>query len=1109
MADEIAQWLDGLGLGRYAQAFADNDIDFRALPELSEDDLKELGLSLGHRRILQGVIKKRIEEAAHPGAPMSAESNARSHPRSDAELRQLTVLFCDLVGSTALSSRLGPEDIRDVIRSYQDACATVSERFGGFVAKFMGDGVLVYFGFPEAHEDDAERAVYAGLGVVEAVRDLNLDLSVRIGIATGTVVVGDIVGDGAAQEAAITGEAPNLAARLQEIAEPDTVVMGGDTRQLIGELFEVAGLGTRRLKGFDAPILAWRVVGPRRAETRFNAIRPASLSPLVGRDEEMEIMMRRWHRAMNGDGEVVVISGEPGIGKSRLAHAFQERIETEPHTPVRLQCSPIHANSAFFPIIDQLERAAGFAADDEPDKKLGKLETLLRATGDPDGDVITLFAELLSIPVKGRYPPLNLSPQERKERTLALIVERLLRMADVRPILISLEDAHWIDPTTLELADRIIEKAPEAAILMLITCRPEFIAPWIGRPRVSQLALNRLDQRMCAAMVGSIAGGEELAQEVKEAIVQRTDGVPLFVEELTRSILETGEGATTAEGIVEIPLTLKDSLEARLDRLGAAKETAQMGAVIGREFDFSLIAQVASLDATTLEAHLSRLVDSGLATVRGEPPTATYTFKHALVEETAYSSLLRSRRADLHGRIAEALESNFPELRSTEPELLAHHFEKASRYDSAARYWFDAGQFTFNRSAIAEAVAHLSRGLDVVGRIDDPYSRMEREAALQATLALALKASKGITHEDTIHALLRANDLLQGLDSSPLLFPVLFGIAHYYSWKGPQSAALDAGNQLLRLAQSSGDQDQLLPAHNALGMVNYHLGENETALRHFERSAELYDAERHRKLAFVYMLEFAVNGHFQRAFIRFALGYPDQAANLADTAVALGRSRQPVNLSAALGIGGQVLTFRGDIEKSRDWANQCIELSQRHGFAQQIASAKVMLGWATARDGDLDAGIDLVRQGVDYYRSAGAASWLASYLATLSELCLEANHRDEAVNAVDEGLAISEQADERQFGARLKQIKADTLLAGPTPDPGLAESTYRESIEIACSQSAKSWELRAAIHLARLWRGQGRTREARDLLAPIYGWFTEGFDTADLKEAKALLDGLA
>ena len=681
---DIADWLRSLGLERYVPAFYDNDIDGEVLPKLTADDLISIGVtSVGHRRRLLEAIAALGTEA--PNAAVIAPRRCAS--ADDAERRQLTVMFCDLVGSTELSARLDPEDLREVIAAYHRAVADVVGSFDGFVAKYMGDGVLVYFGYPRAHEDDAERAVRAGLGVIDAVGRLDVKsvkLQARVGIATGLVVVGDLIGEGSAQEQSVVGETPNLAARLQALAEPDAVVIAAGTRRLVGDLFEYRDLGAVEVKGIAAPVPAWQVLRPSAVASRFEALRGSALTRLVGRDEEIDLLLRRWARAKAGDGQVVLISGEPGIGKSRITAALEERLHAEPHLRLRYFCSPYHQDSALFPFIDQLGRAAGFARDDPPAAKLEKLEALLARAAPPDEDVAFL-ADLLSLPASERHPLPNLSPQRKKERTLEALIRQLEGLARQQPVVMVFEDAHWIDPTSRELLDLAVERVRSLPVLLIVTFRPEFQPPWTGQPQVTMLALNRLDRRDRTALVEQIAGGKALPDEVIDQIVDRTDGVPLFVEELTKSVLESGLLREEADRYVldralppfAIPTTLHDSLMARLDRLASVRHVAQIGAAIGREFSYELLRAVSRLPEDELQAALARLVASELVFQRGTPPDAVYSFKHALVQDAAHGSLLRSARQQLHAQIAEALEAHSPELMDSQPELFAQHYAEA------------------------------------------------------------------------------------------------------------------------------------------------------------------------------------------------------------------------------------------------------------------------------------------------------------------------------------------------------------------------------------------------------------------------------------------------
>ena len=832
---DVAAWLRGLGLEQYAQLFRDNDIDGEILCGMTAEDLKELGISsFGHRRRLFNAITALGGEPPTRDVAQSATS-ATSAPTSpppiDAERRQLTVMFCDLVGSTALSTRFDPEDLRELIGDYHRAVADTVGRFDGFVAKYMGDGVLIYFGYPQAHEDDAERAVRAGLAVIEAVGRLpaRQDLRVRLGIATGLAVVGDLLGEGAAQERGVVGETPNLAARLQALAAPNTLVIGEATRRQVGGLFELADLGPQALAGFAEPQSAWRVVGESGMLSRFEALRSGE-TPLVGREEEVELLLRRWQQAKSGEGRVVLISGEPGIGKSRLTAALSEQIGTEPHTRLRYFCSPHHQNSALYPVIVQLERAAGFERDDGPEAKLDKLATLLGPAAEI-GDV-SLLVELLSVPGGDRFAPLELSPQRKKERTFAALVRQLEGLARTQPVLMIFEDLHWIDPTSREFLDLVLARIDRLPVLLAATFRPEFQPPWVGQAHATVIALNRLGRGDGAVMVERLAGNAALLPpDVIAEIVERTDGVPLFVEEMTKAVLEAGaeRGGEIAASVpsagLGVPATLQASLMARLDRLGpAAKGVAQIGAAIGREFSYELAASVGELAEERLQDALQRLVDAGLVFQRGTPPEAAYLFKHALVQDTAYSTLLRGPRRQLHARIAEALTAHYPELMDSQPELFAQHYAEAGLIEKSAAYWGKAGHGSAARSAMAEAAAQFRKGLDQLALLPDTPERQRQELEFQSALGAVLMAAKGFAAPEMGDAYARARELWEQLGSPSEFLRIPFGQSVYHGYRGELDLAMRPDEDLLRLSRQRNDTAGLLLGHVSSGRTLMFVG---------------------------------------------------------------------------------------------------------------------------------------------------------------------------------------------------------------------------------------------------------------------------------------------
>jgi class 3 adenylate cyclase/predicted ATPase len=1093
---EIGVWLRGLGLERYEAAFRDNEIDWEALPKLTAEDLKDLGVVLGsHRRTLLDAIA-----ALHGRTDGAAE---RASPVPAAERRQLTVMFCDLVGSTELSSRLDPEDLREVIAVYHRAVAEVVAQFDGFIAKYMGDGVLVYFGYPRAHEDDAERAVRAGLGVIDAVGRLDVSSAkpqARVGIATGLVVVGDLIGEGSAQEQSVVGETPNLAARLQALAEPNAVVIAPSTRRLVGDLFEYRDLGAVEVRGLAAPVPTWQVLRRSVVASRFEALRGAGLSPLVGRDEEIDLLLRRWARAKAGDGQVVLISGEPGIGKSRIAAALAGRLHAEPHLRLRYFCSPYHQDSALYPFVDQLERASGFARDDMPAAKLEKLETLLARAAPPDEDVAFL-ADLLSLPDSERHPLPSLSPQRKKERTLEALIRQLEGLARRQPVVMVLEDAHWIDPTSRELLDLAVERVRSLPVLLIVTFRPEFQPPWTGQPQVSVLTLNRLDRRDRTALVAQIAGGKALPEEVVAQIADRTDGVPLFVEELTKSVLESGVP------LVGIPTTLHDSLMARLDRLASVRLVAQIGAAIGREFPYPLLRAVSRLPEDELQAALARLVASELVFQRGTPPDAVYAFKHALVQDAAHGSLLRGTRQQLHAQIAEALETHSPELVDSQPELLAQHYAEAGLVEKSVASWDKAARRSAARSAIAEAAAQFQKALDQLALLPDTPERQRQELDLRSGLGAVLLAVKGYAAPETGHASARARELWEQLGSPSEFLRVPFGQSRFHAMRGEYDLALRLDEDLLRLSRQRNDSGGLVLGHTSAGNNLWFVGRFASSRSHLEEVLALYDPISHRSLVHQAGYHPQLASQAILGIVLYCLGYPEQASAWSSAAIAEARSlAHPPSLASSLVLGAFPPLLGGDDSVLGERAEQLVAVTTEQGFAFWGAAGTVYRGWVKVKNGDVAEGISLLRSGSSAYRATGAETAVPYFLALLARACKIAGQVQEAVTRLDDALQIVERTGERWFAAELNRHKGQLLLRQGHTEA--AEELYCKALSIAREQEAKLWQLRAAASLARLRRDQARPDEARDLLAPVYGWFTEGFDTADLKEAKALLDEL-
>ena len=993
------------------------------------------------------------------------------------------------------------------------------------MAKYMGDGVLVYFGYPQAHEDDAERAVRAGLELIAAVTDLKTRaaLQTRVGIATGLVVVGDLIGAGDAQERGIVGETPNLAARLQGIAEPNTVVIAEDTRKLLGNLFEFEDLGPRELKGIAGPVRAWAALRASSVESRFEALHTTGLTALVGREEELELLLRRWSRAKTGEGQVVLLSGEGGIGKSRLTAALLEHLATEPHTRLRYFCSPQHTDSAFYPIIGQMERAAGLAHDDTPQAKLDKLDAVLGQTSTSIQDA-ALFAEMLSLPNDGRYPALNLAPQQRRQKTLEALTSQLAELAKRQPVLMIFEDAHWTDPTSLQAFGRAVDRIESLRVLLLVTFRPEFEAPWIGRPHVTALTLNRLTRREVDAVIDRVVGNKLLAASIRQNITERTDGIPLFVEEMTKAVLEAeseGEARRTAGMVpspaLAVPASLHASLMARLDRLGPAKEVAQVGATIGREFSHALLAAVAGKPEVELGSALDRLIASGLLFRQGMPPHASYLFKHALVQDAAYGTLLREPRRALHARIAETLESQFAEIAERQPELLARHYTEAGLIEKAAALWGEAGRRSLRRSALVEAAEQITHALDQIASLPGTPSLRREQIKLQVALITPLMHVKGFAAPETKAAAERARLLIEQAEAfgeppeNPLLlFSVLHGfwIASYAAFNGDVMRELAA--QFLAFAEKQRAIAPLMSGHCIMGVSLMNTGDIAQGRAHLDRAIALMDPAEHRllpKRGFGFDNRVAMFGH--RSHALWLLGYPEAALADSDQAVTNARRiGQAVSLMDALLRASKTHVECGNYAAANTLLDELVALADEKGTLGWKASGMICQGWVLAMTGKTSDAVHMITSGITALRPTGTTLWLPLHMSYLTRAYAELGQFDDAWRCIGEAMMTVETTKERWCAAEIHRTAGEIALKSPQPDAAKAQTYFERALAVARTQQAKSWELRAAMSMARLWRDQGKRQQARDLLAPVYGWFTEGFDTLDLKEAKALLDEL-
>jgi class 3 adenylate cyclase/tetratricopeptide (TPR) repeat protein len=1111
---DIDGWLRRIGLAQYAEMFRANDIDIELLGRLTNDDLKDIGVvSFGHRKKLLEAI------AELAGAfPLSPQPAIEPKARDAAERRQVTVMFSDLVGSTALSARMDPEDLREVIAAYQKCVAETVRRFRGFVAKYLGDGVLVYFGYPEAHEDDAERAVRAGLELVAAVRALKTpaSLQTRVGVATGLVVVGDLIESDEAQERGIIGETPNLAARLQGIAEPNTVIIAEGTRKLLGALFELEDLGPKDLKGITRPVRAWVALRASTVESRFEALHPSGLTALVGRAEETELLLRRWSRAKSGEGQVVLLSGEAGIGKSRLTAVLVESLAPEPHTRLRYFCSPQHTDSAFYPIVGQMERAATLLHDDTPQQKLDKLNALLAQTSTSAQDA-ALIAELLSLPNDGRYPVLELTPQQRRQKMLEALTAQMETLSRQNPVLMIFEDAHWSDPTSLEAFSRAVDRIRTLRVLLIVTFRPEVEPPWIGQPHVTALTINRLTERDVSAMIDRVVGNKRLPADARQDIIERTDGIPLFVEEMTKAVLEAeteGAAERVAAAVpspaLAVPASLHASLMARLDRLGGpTKELAQVGAAIGREFAHALLAAVLPKPERELGPALDRLMAAGLLFRRGAPPHATYLFKHVLVRDAAYGSLLRNQRQQLHALIAAAIETQFPEIVATQPEWLAQHCDEAGWPEKATQYWRAAGEQAVRRAANVEAIEHFRRALLRNAERSAGVESARTELAILSQLGPALMSIHGWAAPAVGEVLERATSVARQLEASRDLAAPLTSLWLFRYARGELDQSDEISDEIFRIAQKLDDPELTLQAHHAAAPLRWVRGFHSEANRHFESCLALYDKERHAQHRYRYMgHDPAVCAMAVGASVKWALGFPDQAAGLEQRALVLARRLQHIpSLAHALSFNAQSQVLRRDVVAVAASAEELLPICQEYKLAQPGALAMIDLGWALVHLGDIRDGFARLAEGLDQLDRIGVRIWLSRGKRMNAEACLAAEHYDEGLEEVRRAISIANEIGLQGDIPRLCLLQGELLLhiSGRKLE---MEGCFRSALEAADAQGARGWALRAMTSMARLLAERGERMQAYDLLNPIYASFTEGFDTRDLKEAKTLLDEL-
>jgi len=1114
---QIVEWLDTLGLGQYAEILEANGIDLSILPDLTDQDLEKLGVLVGHRRKMLRAIAERAQPVQAAVRPDPPDDTSRS-----AQRRHMTVMFCDLVGSTTLSSQLDPEDMGLVLRAFQDACAGAVVRYGGFVAKFLGDGVLVYFGYPRAHEGEAERAVRAGLEIVAAVRRLRtsagVPLDVRIGVATGLVVVAEIVGRGATQEQTVVGDTPNLATRLQALAEPGMILVAPATRRLLGSLFVLSAFDAHRRTDIGEDIEAWAVEGMSTSETRFEAARLSNLTAFVGRESEVAILEEHRRLAWDGAGQVVLISGEPGIGKSRFVRQFSERLAPTAHKRLRYQCSPFHTASALYPFIEQMKRAAKLDPNEPIEVQLDKLEALVSLSRPADGHVVQLFASLLSVPPGGRYPPLGLSAAQQRRQTLAALLDQLEAMAVRTPILAILEDAHWADATSLEVLDLAIERIRRLPVLCLVTFRPEFDPPWAGLDNVHSLTLGRLDRRDIYAMIDFVAAARSFPPEVADQIVAKTDGVPLFVEELTKMVLESGLMVAEGDGFrldgplpaLAIPATLQDSLMARLDRLEFVKDVAQVGAAIGREFSYALLKFVTGRKDTTLNAALDQLMAAQLIFRVGSAADVRYRFKHALVQDAAYESLLKSRRQVLHRRIAETLRDQFPAIAQAEPELVGHHFTQAGLAEKATEWWSMAAESALARSAYPEAISHYANAIALAEKVADaPDQRLSR-LRLQIAYGQALIAAHSHGAQVTTAAFDRASELATTIESASERLRVYYGLWAGRHVRGEMPAARALADAFLADAERDPNSPEAGLAHRAVGSTRWTEGDFVGARVHLEQALALCDAGDQADLRARFGLDPRVAATMQLALTLWQLGEVVRARQLA--ADGLRSAHQSKHLPTLLYGYGWTCFFGAMCDDGAailDSAEALVELSGEHHLSLWQYFGTFFLDWGRWRCGDRQCGRTRMRDAVRSFRNENLMLYLTFYPVLLSGVEADAGDIDLAWTTLDEAIVVAEQTGQAWFTSAAYLRRASLILLRSPADIAGAEGSFSRAIAIAERQQARIAGLQASLGLSRLYSGLGRSAVASEVLdAALAGFGANDGPIPDLQAARDLRNGL-
>ena len=1112
---DVAAWLEGLGLARYVKAFEQNEIDFDALPHLTEPMLEKIGLPLGPRIKLLAAISEL-------GLALPAERPRKQVGSTldlqEAERRQITVMFCDLVDSTKLASRIDPEDFRWVMQAFQKSCGAVIERHGGHISQYRGDAIEAYFGWPIAQEDAAERAVRAALEVIEAVKTIPAPqaLSTRVGICTGIVVVSEAgAGGDPGKPSAAVGETLHVAARLQSLAAPNGIVIAEMTSRLISARFEREDLGPQQLKGVAEPVRAFRVRRVREDTSRFEAAQSKALTPLVGRQAELALLQQLWREAKHGDGQAIFVSGVAGIGKSRIVYELEEWLRRERHVALKFQCLPHCMQSALFPVIQRFQRMADLSNEDSETTRLQKIEKLLSKGLDEPDRALPFVAEMMSIPTRSREALHGLTPQQVKAQTLRLLAELLCGIARKVPVLCVLEDAHWIDPSTQELLELALGQIEKERILLLVTHRPEYQLYPRMHVHVSSLTITRLGRRDVAQMARLALRDRITSTAVVDRIVADSDSIPLFVEELARGAVEPQKGQQTDANAIRleptaassVPETLRDSLMARLDRAPDARKVAQMASVIGREFSYKMLARLSSLSSPQLQSTLDHLEQNGVIQEIEAPSYSRYTFKHALLRDAAYESLLKSSRREIHAKVAAAIEQESPELVTNQPELLAYHHNLAGDAELAARFWILGGRRAHGRSANLEARTLFQNALASLASLSPTPERSVMEMETHLSLGLCCIALEGYSAGATRKAFERACELSVQLREPRKEFQAIFGQWGHFWMRAQHDRAIELGKTLLAKAKVLQDVTSEMLAHRCLGSTLFTHGQFVQARDHLERALALgNEVAGAGSLSSNYAVHPAIAAQLMLAWDLWILGYPGLARGSVLQALDQAVQRaHPYTLAFAHYVTSAVHLLRGEFQQSLDHATRSLEISNEHQISLYALYSRFGQGCALAKLGDPEHAILNIREAIEEANRSELGYMRGFMLGGFATVQAETGDAESAIATLDEALKQVGEVAGRAWEAELRRLRGDIVLLARPDATHEAEQSLHDAVAVARKQCARSLELRASCSLARLCQKQGRDEEARAQLAAIFGWFTEGHDTADLAEARRLL----